>query len=121
MSTTQFSPQTSRKARPSRVVHRSHTIRHNVHLSTNLQFSYKLEPGHSHQNHLSIQPLSIVFVFTNPWAKSSHAVITIAQGEENEMWEYGNHLLENRDNRGRNEGGSYLVYALLDYVVSEEE
>ena len=62
-----------------------------------------------------------MFVFTNPWAKSSHAVITIAQGEENEMWEYGNHLLENRDNRGRNEGGSYLVYALLDYVVSEEE
>ena len=48
-------------------------------------------------------------------------MITIAQGEENEMWEYGNRLLENRDNRGRNEGGSYLVYALLDYVVGEEE
>ena len=58
---------------------------------------------------------------TNPWAKSSHAVITITQGDENEMWDYGNHLLENRDNRGRNEGGSYLVYALLDYVVSEDE
>lgn len=79
-----------------------------------------MEPSHSHRNHLSVQPLSIVFVFTNPWAKSSHAVITIAQGEENEMWEYGNRLLENRDNRGRNEGGSYLVYALLDYVVSED-
>ena len=78
-----------------------------------------MEPIHSHRNHLSVQPLSIVFVFTNPWAKSSHAIITIAQGDENEMWEYGNHLLENRDNRGRNEGGSYLVYALLDYVVSE--
>ncbi|KAK8801718.1 hypothetical protein WA588_006004, partial [Blastocystis sp. NMH] len=79
--------------------------------------TYKMEPGHSHRNHLNIQPLSIVFVFTNPWAKSSHAVITITQGDENEMWDYGNHLLENRDNRGRNEGGSYLVYALLDYVV----
>ena len=36
---------------------------------------------------------------------------------EEGVWDYIVHLLESKNNRGKVEGGSYLVYALLDYVV----
>lgn len=68
-------------------------------------------------HHLEIQPFNIVFVFTNPWAKSSQGVISVSAEEKEELWEYIHKLLKSKNNRGKSEGGSYLVYALLDYVV----
>ena len=79
--------------------------------------TYTMDSSQSQLSHLVIEPLNIVFVFTNPWTKSSHAVLTFTQQEEKEMWEYMNRLISNKNNRGRIEGGSYMVYALLDYVV----
>lgn len=80
--------------------------------------TYTMDSSQSQLTHLEVEPLNIIFVFTNPWTKSSHAVLTVTQQEEKEMWEYMNRLLNNKNNRGKAEGGSYMVYALLDYVVS---
>lgn len=67
--------------------------------------------------HLDIQPFNIVFIFTNPWAKSSQGVISVTAEEKEDLWNYIYKLLKSKNNRGKSEGGSYLVYALLDYVV----
>lgn len=67
--------------------------------------------------HLSIQPLSIVFVFTNPWAEKGHAVLSFVKEDEPGLWDYIHRLVNTKNNRGRIEGGSYLVYAILDYIV----
>lgn len=70
-------------------------------------------------HHLEIQPFNIVFIFTNPWAKSSQGVISVTSEEKEDLWDYIYKLLKSKNNRGKSEGGSYLVYALLDYVVCD--
>ena len=65
-----------------------------------------------------IRPFNLVFVFTNPLSASSHAVISLTQENDEGLWDYIYRLLNNKSNRGKQEGGCYLVYALLDYVVS---
>ena len=72
----------------------------------------------THLRHLVIRPFNLVFVFTNPWSGSSHAVISLTQENDEGLWDYIYRLLNNKNNRGKQEGGCYLVYALLDYVVS---
>ena len=71
----------------------------------------------THLRHLVIRPFNLVFVFTNPWSASSHAVISLTQENDEGLWDYIYRLLNNKNNRGRQEGGCYLVYALLHYVV----
>ena len=68
-------------------------------------------------HHLVVRPFNLVFVFTNPWNRSSHAVISLTQEDEEGLWDYIYRLLNSKNNRGKQEGGCYLVYALLDYVV----
>ena len=69
--------------------------------------------------HLQIEPFNIIFVFTNPWAEKGYGVISVTQQEDTGLWDYIHRIVNAKNNRGRIEGGSYLVYALLDYVVSE--
>ncbi|KNB43480.1 Mg2+ transporter protein [Blastocystis sp. subtype 4] len=101
--------------RPRKLASKNTPIQH--HQSFIDHTTYTMDSSQSQLSHLVIEPLNIVFVFTNPWTKSSHAVLTFTQQEEKEMWEYMNRLISNKNNRGRIEGGSYMVYALLDYVV----
>ena len=45
-------------------------------------------------------------------------MISLTQENDEGLWDYIYRLLNNKNNRGKQEGGCYLVYALLDYVVS---
>ena len=46
-------------------------------------------------------------------------MISVTQQEDTGLWDYIHRIVNAKNNLGRIEGGSYLVYALLDYVVSE--
>ena len=46
-------------------------------------------------------------------------MISVTQQEDTGLWDYIHRIVNAKNNRGRIEGGSYLVYSLLDYVVSE--
>ena len=79
--------------------------------------AYNNEVPHTSLQHLTIEPLNIVFVFTNPWAEKGHAVLSFVKENEPGLWDYIHKLVNTKKNRGRIEGGSYLVYAILDYIV----
>lgn len=85
---------------------------------TNSSVAYNKDTNESVLQHLIIEPFNLIYVFTNPWTEKGHAVISVSQHEEQELWDYIYHIVKSKNNRGRIEGGSYLVYALLDYVVS---
>lgn len=85
---------------------------------TNSSVAYNKDTNESVLQHLTIEPFNLIYVFTNPWTEKGHAVISVSQHEEQELWDYIYHIVKSKNNRGRIEGGSYLVYALLDYVVS---
>ena len=46
--------------------------------------------------HLDIQPFNIVFIFTNPWAKSSQGVISVTAEEKEDLWNYIYKLLKSK-------------------------
>ena len=68
---------------------------------------------------LKIQPLNLVYVSPNPWDYSNDVVITSSKKNQQILWEEMHAILKAHERYAR-EGGMYLIYAILDYIVCTE-
>ena len=74
----------------------------------------------SFDHSLKIKPINLVYVSPNPWDSSNDVMITSSKKHQQVLWENMKTILDKHGRHYAHEGGMYLIYAILDYVVSIE-
>ena len=70
--------------------------------------------------HLKIRPINLVYVSPNPWDYSNNVVIMSSKKNQQMIWDRVYKMLNAHGRHYAHEGGMYLIYAILDYIVCTE-
>ena len=70
--------------------------------------------------HLKIRPINLVYVSPNPWDYSNDVVIMSSKKNQQILWDKVYKMLDTHGKHYAHEGGMYLIYAILDYIVCTE-